>query len=218
MSPHNLRWSAAIVLSLLGTTWASRVPGQSPPGLVINDVTVPENNSGSVVATFTVSFADASPHGAVIVFYTTAAGTASSGGQCGTGVDFVGVSGLSSVTLSASEQSKAINITVCGDARDEPDQTFFVNITARGAAVQDGKGQGTIIDDDPLPVLSVRDGRNSEGAAGATTTGGFTVSLAGLSENTVSVNYATVNRSAIGGLCGSQGADFEKASSTLTFN
>src|SRR3990172_6388496 len=129
MSLRILRWPMVMGLALLGTTWASRAPAQSRPSLGINDVTVAETNSGSTLATFTVSFADSAGHPPVVVSLTTTAGTATTGGQCGAaGVDFIGVNGQLLVPLSASEFSKPITITVCGDPRDEPDQTFFVNL------------------------------------------------------------------------------------------
>ena len=212
-----LRLSTGMALALCGAGWASLASAQSSQGLVINDVTVTEGASGLTTATFTIAFADSSaPHGAAIVSYTTTAGTATSGGQCGGLVDFLGVSGLSSVSIAASEHSKQFTIQICGDTRDEPDQTFFINITARGGGVKDGQGLVTIVDDDPAPAISVSDGRVNEGAAGASTNGAFTITIAGASENTVSVQYATINRSATGGRCGVAGADFERAAGTFT--
>jgi hypothetical protein len=115
-------------------------------------------------------------------------------------VDFVGVPAR--VT---ERRVTNLIITVCGDTRDEPDQTFFVNIIARGAAVQDGQGQATIIDDDPPPVLSISDGTLPESPTGLF--GTFGVSLVGATEHIVSVRYATTDRSAIGGVCGTPGVD-----------
>jgi len=215
MRRHILRWLVVTGLALLGPNGTATLRAQSQPGLVINDVTVAETNGGSVVATFTVSFADTTGHGPALVSITTTTGTATTGGQCGTaGVDFIGVSGQLLVSLSASERSKQINITVCGDTRDEPDQTFFVNITARGAAVQDGQGLGTIIDDDPPPVLSISDGTRGESPTSLFSA--FGVSLVGSTEKVVSVRYATADRSAIGGVCGTPGVDYEKTSSSIT--
>jgi hypothetical protein len=215
MSRRILRSLVVMGLALLGPTGTANLPAQNQPGLVINDVTVAETNGGSVVATFTVSFADTTGHGPAFVSITTTAGTATTGSQCGgSGVDFIGVSGQLLVTLSAAERSKQINITVCGDTRDEPDQTFFVNITARGAAVQDGQGLGTIIDDDPPPVLSISDGTRGESPTALFIA--FGVSLVGSTENVVSVRYATADRSAIGGVCGIHGVDYEKTSSSIT--
>lgn len=214
MSAPVFRWLVPVGLALLGAIWTSRAPAQNPPRVVINDVTVAESNSGSVVATFTVSLVDGTGTGPVVVSGTTTAGTATPGGQCGAaGVDFIGVLGQG-VTLSASEPGKPISITVCGDTRDEPDQTFFVNITARGAAVQDGQGLGTIVDDDPPPVLSISDGTLPESPAGLFFA--FGVSLVGSTEKAVSVSYATVDRTAIGGVCGTPGVDFERTTSSIT--
>lgn len=216
MRRHILRWLVVTGLALLGPTWTSNLQAQNQPSLVINDVTVAETNGGSTIATFTVSFADSAGHGPAFVSITTSAGTATTGGQCGTsGVDFIGVSGQLLVSLSASERSKQIGITVCGDTRDEPDQTFFVNLlNPRGATIQDGQGQATIIDDDPPPVLSIGDGTRGESPTSLFSA--FGVSLVGSTENAVSVRYATADRSAIGGVCGTPGVDYEKTSSSIT--
>jgi hypothetical protein len=202
-------------LPLVSPSWTATALAQNPPSVVINDVTVTETNGGSVIATFTVSFAGGTATGPIGVSGTTSAGTASAGGQCGAaGVDFIGVLGQG-VTLSASAPSQPISFTVCGDTRDEPDQTFFVNITARGAAVLDGQGQATIIDDDPPPVLSISDGTLGESPTGLFFS--FGVSLVGATDNAVSVRYTTVDRSAVGGVCGTPGVDYKRTSSSITF-
>ncbi len=47
---------------------------------------------------------------------------------------------------------------VAGDTLDELDETFTVNLSnAVNAAIADGTGLGTILDDDPLPALSIND-------------------------------------------------------------
>jgi hypothetical protein len=205
-----------ISLAQLGPPWSSSVLAQSPPSLVINDVTVAEANSGSTIATFTVSFVVPGLHRPTSVSITTTAGTATPGGECGgAGVDFVGVSGPVVVILGPSEQSKQINVTVCGDTRDEPDQTFFVNLlNASGSPIQDGQGQATIIDDDPPPVLRIGDG--TRGESPTSLFGAFGVSVVGSTDNVVSVRYTTADRTAIGGSCGTQGVDYEKTSSSIT--
>jgi len=199
--------------------WVARLEAhvQAQPMLAINDVTVTETNAGTTVATFTVSFVDSTPHGFALVNYTTAGGTAATANQCAPGADFIGVTGIAGISFSATEYSKQINVTVCGDIKDEPDQTFFVNLTARGAVgIQDAQGQGTIVDDDPTPTIRITDVTVTEGAAGALTNATLSVTLAGPTENTATVSLATTNGSATGGSCGSPGADYQTTSSTLT--
>jgi len=220
MSPHTLRCSAGLaVLALLGWAGAPAL-AQNQPALVINDVTVPfETNGGTGLATFTVTFADTTvSHGPVTVLFSTTGGTATAGTSCGgAGVDYVGVNSFT-LAFGSTEKRKLINITVCGDTRDEPDETFFVNLfTASGAGIQDAQGQATLIDDDPQPSLRVNDVTVTEGAAGAVVNAVFTVTLTGSTQNSIPVSFTTANRTATAGSCGTANVDYATTSSSLTF-
>ncbi len=206
-----------ICLTLIGSTIAS--PADAQPALVINDVSVTEPSGGTALATFTVSYTDGQPHGAAIIFVTTAGvlpsapSVATGGAACGGNVDYVQVN---NVGHSFSTASTTFTVTVCGDVHDEADQQFVVSITARGAAVQDGQGIATIIDDDPTPVFTVSAGTVTEGADGATSQAAFSLKLSGATERGPTVTYVGVNGNAIGGTCG-QGADYESIASTASF-
>src|SRR5207247_2582483 len=124
------------------------------PALTINDVSVSEGNTGTTSATFTVTLAPASA-GTVTVSFATAAGTAAAGS------DYQSQSG--GLTCTAGQTTKTVTVLVNGDGAVEPDETFFVNLSgASGAAIADGQGQGTIVNDD-LPSLSIGDAAISEG-------------------------------------------------------
>ncbi|MGQ0639581.1 MAG: Calx-beta domain-containing protein [Gemmatimonadaceae bacterium] len=200
----------SVCLTLFGVA-SIAAPAAGQPALVINDVSVTESSGGPAVATFTVSFSDGQPHGAAIFFVTTASGqpmgpsVATGGASCSGNVDYVSLNNVGHTMTGA---SFTFNVTVCGDNHDEADQQFLVNITARGAAVQDGQGVATIIDNDPTPVFSVFDSRITEGADGAVTTGSFTLTLSGATERAPTVSFVGVDGSAISGTCG-QGADYE---------
>ena len=172
------------------------------PTLSVGDVTVTEGNSGTTSATFNVTLSAASGQ-TVTVNYATADGTASGG------ADYVAAAG--SLTFAPGETSKSVNVNVNGDTLDEPNETFFVNLSSpSNATVSDNQGQGTITDDDGAAALSVSDVTLNEGNSG-TTTFTFTVTLAPVSGQTVTVNYATANGTA------SAGSDYAAASGTLTF-
>jgi large repetitive protein len=107
------------------------------------------------------------------VTYNTADGTAAAG------ADYTAVSN-GTVTFAAGESSKNVAIATLGDARNEADETFTVALSAptNGAQVSGtaGTGTGTIVDDDPVPTLSVADATVTEGnTTDATLT--FVVSL-----------------------------------------
>jgi predicted extracellular nuclease len=66
---------------------------------------------------------------------------------------------LTSQTIAEGSSTYTFDVLVNGDTTDEPDETFFVNVTnVTGANVADGQGQGTIQNDDavsPPPVTGV---------------------------------------------------------------
>jgi hypothetical protein len=178
--------------------------GYAPPPLrlSINDTSVTEGNSGTTPATFTVTLSQAAS-GTVTVNYATASGTATSG------VDFQPASGT--LTFLAGETSKTIQVNVVGDTADENDETFTVNLSAPtgGAAIADGQGVGTILDDDPPSQLSIGDAVVTEGNSGITNAT-IVVTLAPASAKTVSVSYFTADGTA------TAGSDYLPASGTLT--
>ena len=111
------------------------------PALTIDDVTTPETNFDTG-ASLTVTLAPGSPE-TVMVHYATADGTADS-------TDYVGVSGT--LAFAPGTTAMRIPITIKGDALDEPDETFFVDLSSpEHATVSRGRGTVTIVDDDPAP-------------------------------------------------------------------
>ncbi|WP_221230802.1 putative Ig domain-containing protein [Xanthomonas sp. CFBP 8152] len=174
------------------------------PTLSINDVSVNEGNAGTTNATFTVSLNQPAATGGVSFDIATADGTATAG------VDYV-ASSLTGQTIPAGSSSATFTVLINGDTLSEPDETFFVNVSnVTGASVGDSQGQGTIVNDDALPALSIDDVSVNEGNSG-TTTATFTVSLSMASGQTVSVNYATADGTA------TAGSDYVARSGTLTF-
>ena len=117
------------------------------PALAIGDVTVTEGDSGTVNATFTVSLSTVSGR-TVTVDYATANGTAIAP------ADYTALP-LTALSFSPGQTTRTVTVVVNGDALDEGDETFNVNLSgAAGATIGDGIGVGTITDDDPLPALT----------------------------------------------------------------
>ncbi|MEC3887615.1 putative Ig domain-containing protein [Xanthomonas campestris] len=176
----------------------------SQPTLSINDVSVNEGNAGTSNATFTVSLSQPAGAGGVSFDIATADGSATAG------VDYV-ASSLTGQTIPAGSSSATFTVLVNGDTLSEPNETFFVNISnVSGASVSDAQGQGTIVNDDAQPTLSIDDVSVNEGNSG-TTTATFTVTLSAASGQTVSVNYASADGTA------TAGSDYVARSGTLTF-
>ncbi|MHC1768281.1 MAG: Calx-beta domain-containing protein [Verrucomicrobiia bacterium] len=130
--------------------------------------------------------------------------------NCGTSVP--GQQGLPEQVVFAPGQTQAsLRVPVIGDRIDEPDTVCMVNLTnAVGAAICDGEAQLVIQDDDPAPGLEITDAQVIEGNTGATEAV-FTVTLAGLSAQTVTVRFNTADGTA------TTPSDYVASSGTLTF-
>jgi ribosomal protein L35AE/L33A len=172
------------------------------PSLSINNVTVTEGNTGTVNAIFAVTLSATSSQ-VVTVNYATANGTASAGS------DYVAVSGQ--VSFQPGVTSQPVTVVVNGDVIDEPNETFFVNLSdAVNATIADNQGLGTITDNDNPPSLAIDDVVVTEGNSG-TVGANFAVTLSGVSGQTVTVNYATANATA------TAGSDYVAVSGQLSF-
>jgi hypothetical protein len=172
--------------------------------LSISDAGVPpsEGDSGTSQMSFDVSLVPASAQ-TVTVQYGTANGTATAGS------DYSATSGT--LTFAPGETAKSVPVTVLGDTLSEGSETLFVDLTAAtNAAIGRGRGVGTIVDDDPLPALSINDVTVTEGNSGSQSAA-FTVNLSVPGGQTVTVQYATASGSA------TAGSDYSTTSGTLTF-
>ena len=173
------------------------------PQLSIGDVSLSEGDSGITLFAFVASLDAPAGPGGVNFDVLTSNGTALAGS------DYVAFSGNALIPAGASNVT--VLVQVLGDTLNEADETFFVNLlNVTGAAVADGQGAGTIVNDDALPALSIADVAQPEGNSG-TTAFPFTVSLSAASGRPVTVNYATANGTAVAG------TDYVAGSGTLTF-
>jgi len=138
------------------------------PAITINDATVAEGNAGSTTnAVFTLQLSSASIQ-TISVNYTTTNITALAGS------DFVPTNGL--VVFSPGEITKSIAVTVLGDNLNERQSFWVVLSNPANVTLGNSQGTGTILDNDPLPTLSVSDASVVEGNSG-TTNMLFTVTL-----------------------------------------
>jgi hypothetical protein len=170
--------------------------------LIIGDITVVETNTGTTNAVFNVGLSQASTINTTVVF-STANGTATAG------ADYTATSGT--LTFLPGEVLKQVTVPVLGDTLNEANETFFVNlINPTNAAIVDGQGMATIVDNDPIISLSARDTSLVEGSG---TLGNmvFVVDLSVAISQTVTVRYATTSGTAM------QNIDFTPRTGTLTF-
>jgi large repetitive protein len=175
------------------------------PNLTINDVTLNEGNSGTTNFTFTVSLSAPAGPGGVSFNIATSNGTATAGTDYVTG-------SLTSQTIPAGSSTYTFTVAVNGDALNEPNETFFVNVSSvTNAVVVDGQSVGTINNDDPVPSLSISDVTVVEGNTG-TVSAVFVVSLSAPSGQSVSYSYATADGTA------TAPADYASRAFTLNFS
>jgi hypothetical protein len=158
--------------------------------LSIADVSITEGNSGSKLATFTVSLSAPS---STAITYNIA--TADASAKAGT--DYTANS-LSGQSIPAGQTSKTFTVAILGDTTVEWNKSFVVNVTSVvGATVTDGVANGIILNDDG-PTLSIGDISTAEGNAG-TTLATFTVRLSQAAAVPVTYNIATANGGATAG-------------------
>ena len=184
--------------------------------LSINNVTVTEGTDPHAVFTLSLSAPSTGP---VTVALSLNDGTATIGDDTGTsaqleyfdGVNWVTVPANGQVTIAAGETSLQVRTAIVDDALDEATEQFTLTaayVSGALGSTDDVTGTGTILDNDPLPSLSINDVTRNE-ADGTMT---FTASLSAASGRTVTVNYATT-----AGTAGSPG-DYTQQSNTLMFN
>ena len=185
-----------------GASLVNPQPGQV--NLVIGNASLTEGNSGLSAMIFTVSLTGSSSQ-TVTVNYATANNTAIAGS------DYTAVSG--SLSFAPGQTTQTIEVPIIGDTLVEANETFFVSLSApTNATLLTTQGVGTITNDDAppvLPSLSINNVSLAESSGG--TVAVFTVSLTGSSSQTVTVNYATANNTAIAG------SDYTAVSGSLSF-
>ena len=177
------------------------------PILTINDLVIGEGTGGTANAVFTVTLSPVSGR-AVTVNYATANGSPAAS----SGSDYVAKSGT--LTFAAGETTKTVSVVVNGDATDEVDETFYVNLSNVGSAtIGDSRGIATITDDDPQSSsISIADASMLERNNGSRSLV-FTLTLSAASGKSITVQYATAN-----GTATVLGLDYAAASGTVTFS
>ena len=198
-----VKLSAPVQATIADDTGVGTILDDDAPTVSIGDVSVSEGNLGFTAATFAVTLSAPSTQ-PVSVDYQTANGSATSLS------DYTADNGT--VAFAPGATTADVTILAQGDLLSENDETFFVDLSAPvNARILDGHGVGTIVDDDPLPELSISGDTVVEGNSG-TTPATFTVTLSTQSGRAVTVDYATSAGTA------TQPSDYQQATGTLTFS
>jgi len=169
--------------------------------VAIGDLSVTEGTGGTTTAQVPVTLSVAAGQ-TVSVGYTMTAGTA-------TTADYTNATGT--VTFAPGVTSQTIPINIVTDAIFEANETFTVTLrTPVNATIARAAATVTIVNDDPLPQISINNVTITEGNTG-TANANFTVTLSNPSSTTITVNYATADGTAIAGV------DYNAASGALTY-
>jgi Tol biopolymer transport system component len=151
----------------------------SPPTVSVADASAIEGSELDFAVTLSAAAA-----GPVTVTASTAGGSAQSG------TDFTATS--EPVTIPAGSTAASFKVQTTQDALDEPDETMTVTLSGpSGATIADGTATGTIVDDDPLPSVTIGDASASEGDPV-----GFPITLSAASSRSVTVRLTTSNDTA----------------------
>jgi probable HAF family extracellular repeat protein len=178
------------------------IPVVTPSISIADAPVVTEGNTGTRVATFTVTLSAATTV-PVTVAYATADGTATAGS------DYRDDSWT--LAFAPGQTSNTVTVQVVGDRLPEPNETFVVNLSnPTNATIADGQGQGTIVDDEPR--ISISDVSKKEGKKNQTMQFTFTVTLSAAYDQPVTMSFQTVNGTATTG-----DNDYVAKTGTLTF-
>ena len=155
--------------------------------LSIANVSIIEGNSGSKNASVLIKLSEATST-AFSVSYTTVDGDAQAG------QDYVSNSGT--VNFAVGEISKTITISVLGDTSVETNEQFFLQLSAPDNITLDTTEASITLTNDDKPQLSITAASLLEGNTGQTTAS-LVISLSAPGQDTVKVNYASANGTAL---------------------
>jgi chitinase len=156
---------------------------EGPAAFVVLDGSASES-AGPVAFSVIMTNASASTQ---TVDYATSDATATAG------ADYTATN--NTLTFTAGQTSKTVNVPVLSDTLNEADETFTLTLSNSTLALNDATATGTITDDDAEPTVSIGDASAPESDG----TVSFTVTLSAVSGQEVDVDYATTDGTAVAG-------------------
>ncbi|MDB4511902.1 hypothetical protein N9060_00425 [Arenicella sp.] len=172
------------------------------PTINVDSIEVSEGDSN---ATFKISLSSPQTE-RIAVDFQTMDGTATDG------LDYTGRVGT--MTFAPGQTQKVRTIQLLDDNLGESTESFSLLLSNPvGATLGDSVGEVTITDDDGLPTISIEPADHSvnEGDSGNARRIVYTITLSSAQTEPVSVDYQTMDESAVGGV------DYEIRSGSMTF-
>ena len=155
----------------------------SAPTISIADFTTSDETGVSHSIAVTLSAASSQT---ISVDFATADGTATATN------DYLSATGT--LTFNPGDTSKIISVTIIQDALDETNETFDIDLSnSTNASISDATGTVTITDDEGTPTLTIADVTTADETAANLTA---TVTLSGVSSQTVTVDFTTADATA----------------------
>lgn len=134
------------VFSVTGTGTSATLPAIDPNISVSGPTAIMEGNSGTRAATFTVALSQATSK-VVSISYATAAGSSN---PATAGTDYQTATGT--LTFSAGQTSKTVDVLINGDTTIEPNETFDFTISNPSNGTVTTSSKTATITDDDAPV------------------------------------------------------------------
>lgn len=183
------------------------VDDDAVPTAAIGNLSVVEGNGGLTTAVFSVSLSNPSAF-ALTYQASTVDGTAAAPG------DYQAiVVGLNNVSFAALQTTQTVSVNVNGETLVEANETFVLELRAatstEGTSPVLASATATITNDDSA-LLSITDVTQPEGNGNGSTPFVFTITTSNPSSSPISVNYQTVDGSALAP------SDFAASSGSLT--
>src|SRR6185369_8932775 len=161
-----------------------------PSVFVLSDVLITEGNTGTTNALFAILL-DSPSSQTITVAYATSNDTAIAG------IDYIATNGV--LTFTPGQTTNVIVVPIKGDTLNEPGEFFTVNLfNPTNVNIAIASATGIILDDDPLPSLTIADTSVTEGNSGLASAN-FLVTLSPVSGQSVTVNFSTADGSALAG-------------------
>lgn len=177
-------------------------PAKNPRQITVASTLLTEGDSGTTNAIFRLQVSPASSLPVSVAF-------ATSDGTAQAGADFVPQQGT--VTFPPGITSATIAVPVLGDTLYEGNETLSILLSNPvGASLASTTATCTILENDPLPLLSVADAGVLEGNSGVANLR-FLVTLSAPSGQDVTVSFATSDGTAI------RGQDYQETKGLITF-
>jgi predicted outer membrane repeat protein len=190
------------ILSGSGVATATIIDDDPAPALSVSDCIALEGTGTGGACVFTISLSAESGKGIAVQYATLDASATAPG-------DYAATAGT--LAFAPGVTSRTVSVSLVGDALDETDEVFVLNLSsAVNAGIADGQGTATI-DDDDGPSISASSPSVVEGNSGDSMAT-FVLTLSAPSVQAVAVPFATADGTA------TAGSDYQTVTGTAMFS